>query len=826
MNLKFEKILQEFKRAPRAELFAKSLHGLERECLRIDSKGMISRKPHPEEYGAPLTNPRVTTDFSEAQIEMVTPPLTSEKYALSYLKNIQIFIRKHLDKNKESIWPISMPSRLPKDPLKIPVAQYGESSKGKAKTIYRKGLLNRYGSKMQAICGTHYNYSFPEKFWDLQMKLTKTKKSRTEFINDSYFHLMRNFLRLSWLEIYLFGSSPAFDESFITKKHPALKKFGKRTYYGEHTTSFRTSELGYGYPAQTRLNVSFNSLDEYIDDLERILSTPHPQYEKYKDQLNSNLLQIPNEYYSAARPKRAELGHESIVDALKNRGVQYLEIRCPDLCTNCSTGVGVSNLRFLHTLIIYSLFKASPKMSTEEHIQTVQNNNMVSLYGRKKNLKLLKKGKEISMKNWALAELKSMRKVAEILDKATSSTDYTQTIDKQIEKVNDPAKTPSAKMLKEMKDGKMEYLDYGTKIAKGFQEKFKTSRVYPEIQKELKAIAKKSVQDKEDFEAWDEMFTLGYEDMEVSTQIVIKEALKRGLKIEILDRKDNFIYISKGSKGQYVKQATKTGLDSYITFLIMENKQVTKKVLEKHKIRVPKGGIYYTERSALRNLPNVKSVVKPTSTNFGIGIGFTDAGEKIQYKKAVQEAFKHGDSVIVEEFVEGKEFRLLVIGRKVVGVIHRIPANITGDGIHKIKELIKLKNANPKNFKIKKEHIRTGEAEKSKLRKQGLTINSIPNKGQQVFLRDNSNVSTGGDPIDMSEDVHKSYKEAAVKAAKAMNARICGVDLIIKDIKKPATKNNYAIIETNFNPVLKFHNFPQEGKNRKVGKAVLDLLGF
>jgi len=182
--------------------------------------------------------------------------------------------------------------------------------------------------------------------------------------------------------------------------------------------------------------------------------------------------------------------------------------------------------------------------------------------------------------------------------------------------------------------------------------------------------------------------------------------------------------------------------------------------------------------------------------------------------------------VIVEEFVEGKEFRLLVIGRKVVGVIHRIPANITGDGIHKIKELIKLKNANPKNFKIKKEHIRTGEAEKSKLRKQGLTINSIPNKGQQVFLRDNSNVSTGGDPIDMSEDVHKSYKEAAVKAAKAMNARICGVDLIIKDIKKPATKNNYAIIETNFNPVLKFHNFPQEGKNRKVGKAVLDLLGF
>lgn len=326
--------------------------------------------------------------------------------------------------------------------------------------------------------------------------------------------------------------------------------------------------------------------------------------------------------------------------------------------------------------------------------------------------------------------------------------------------------------------------------------------------------------------------TPGYEDLEVSTQIVIKEALARGLTVEILDRQENFIRLRCGDHVEYVKQATKTSKDSYVTFLIMENKHVTKLILEEHSIRVPKGNLYDSFNEATQyyhDFSAITCVVKPLTTNFGLGVSFVLPNSPNDFTKALKTAFSHDKSIIVEEYIAGKEYRLLVIGGKTVAVTHRVPANVVGDGTHTVAELIEIKNHDPlRTFGIPTplNVITMGEVEEAELVLQDLTFQSILPKGQQIFLRKNSNISTGGDPIDFTDQISQAYKKIAEKAAAAVKAEFCGVDMIINDIQSKPSEDNYAIIELNFNPTLGFHNFPAEGKNRQVEKAVIDLLGF
>ncbi len=324
-----------------------------------------------------------------------------------------------------------------------------------------------------------------------------------------------------------------------------------------------------------------------------------------------------------------------------------------------------------------------------------------------------------------------------------------------------------------------------------------------------------------------------YENLELSTQILIKEALRRKVDVEILDMNDNFIKLKKGSKVEYIKQATRTSADSYITALIMENKAVTKYVLNEHKSMVPEGKIYNDLKDARIDYESFKKkslVIKPNNTNFGIGVSILKYNySKKNFIEALEVAFNHDKSVIVEEFIEGKEYRFLVIDDKVIGVLHRIPANITGDGIHTIQDLVYEKNKNPlrgKGYKTPLEKINFGEIEKNYLKMQGKNIKYIPQKDEVIFLRKNSNISTGGDSIDFTDQVIDEYKSIAIQSAKAVGAKICGADIIIKDIFKKPDKNNYAVIELNFNPALHIHAFPYKGINRNPEKHVLDLLGF
>lgn len=326
---------------------------------------------------------------------------------------------------------------------------------------------------------------------------------------------------------------------------------------------------------------------------------------------------------------------------------------------------------------------------------------------------------------------------------------------------------------------------------------------------------------------------LDYIGLELSTQVLIREALNRGIHVEILDREDNFIRLQKEERTEYVKQATRTSADNYIAPLIMENKEVTKLVLREHGINVPAGITALTEEDALERLRDFDGkdiVIKPKTTNFGKGVGILKKDRtQEEYKNAVKQAFIYDSSVMIEEFIEGREYRFLVIGDEVPAILRRIPANVEGDGKHSIEELVVEKNRNPlrgKGYVTPLEKISLGFIEKEYLALQGKDFHTVPRKGETVFLRENSNISTGGDSIDHTDDVLDSYKKIAVAAAKAAGAKICGADVIIRDIQGEPNASNYSVIELNFNPALHIHDYPFQGKNRLVEKKVLDLLGL
>jgi glutamate--cysteine ligase len=326
---------------------------------------------------------------------------------------------------------------------------------------------------------------------------------------------------------------------------------------------------------------------------------------------------------------------------------------------------------------------------------------------------------------------------------------------------------------------------------------------------------------------------MNIEMLELSTQVLIDEARARGVEVEILDPDDNFIALRRDGRTEYVKQATRTSADTYISALLMENKEVTKKVLRAAGLRVPAGGKYRLPAPALAAYPEYsdhKIVVKPNSTNFGEGVAILEPGvEYSAYRAALEAAFALDASVLVEEFVAGREFRFLVIGGQTRAVLHRVPANVRGDGRLTIRELVAVKNQDPRRgegYRKPLERIRLDPVELDFLAGQGLSPESIPAAGALVFLRKNSNISTGGDSIDFTETMPAVYQRWAEQATAAVRAQICGLDMIIPELAAEGPEAAYSILELNFNPALHIHDFPAEGKNRHVERYVLDLLGF
>jgi len=431
--------------------------GIEKESLRMDEDGSIAQTVHPVMLGSALTHRFITTDYSEALIEFVTPPEQSIKSALEFLEDLHMFVYKRLD--NEILWSTSMPCVV-KGESTIPVAQYGLSNLAKMKTVYREGLGYRYGKNMQIISGVHFNFSFSKKFWQLLYQSSGYNEPLQEYINQSYFSLIRNLLRVGWIIPYLFGASPAVCKSFFSGMKTDLSLFDENTYYEPFATSLRMSDIGYQNNKENEkgFKACYDNLDEYIANIKWATETPCREYEKigvkvngeYK-QLNANILQIENEYYSTVRPKQITRPNEMPVNALKERGIQYIELRSIDINAFDPIGINETQLHFLEALMLFCLLTKSPEIDMQERNEIDNNEMQVALKGRTPGLKLSKNGDVISLFEWSQKIFSAMRPVCELLDKTKDSQLYTSSLDSLSELVDNPEKTPSARMLNEMK---------------------------------------------------------------------------------------------------------------------------------------------------------------------------------------------------------------------------------------------------------------------------------------------------------------------------------------------------------------------------------------
>ena len=309
--------------------------GIEKESLRINLDGSLSQARHPSELGSPLTHPYITTDYSEALLELITPVCNSVSDVIHSLNSIHQYVFQNI--GEEYLWAASMPCILEGE-KEIPIAQYGNSNIGKMKHVYRKGLASRYGRTMQSIAGIHFNFSLNDKFWKEWHTLSNTSASLQDFKSTSYFSVLRNFYRVLWVVLYLYGASPAVCKSFLNGRQHQLERFARGTYFLPHATSLRMGDLGYQSKVQSMIDIGLDNLDEYCNSLLRATKTPYSEYQKIgiktNDdylQLNANLLQIENEYYAPVRPKRVARTGEKPTRALQDHGVEYIEVRCVDL---------------------------------------------------------------------------------------------------------------------------------------------------------------------------------------------------------------------------------------------------------------------------------------------------------------------------------------------------------------------------------------------------------------------------------------------------------------------------------------------------------------
>jgi len=430
--------------------------GIERETLRVNPDGKLALTAHPQPLGAALTHPWITTDFSESLLEFITPVSDRIDTTLAQLADIHRFTIKNVA--DEQFWAGSMPCFIT-DQRQIPFAQYGSSNVGRMKTLYRKGLHNRYGSMMQAISGVHFNFSFPEQFWQQYQPLLQQSGALQAFISEQYLGLIRNYKRYVWLIVYLFGASPAMCKSFLEGRESRYKfqPLGKGSLYLPYATSLRMSDLGYTNSAQSSLNITYNSLSEYIAGLHEAISMPSEEYRNIGvkvngeyQQLNANVLQIENEFYSTIRPKRTTESGERPTCALSKRGVEYIEVRALDVNPFSSVGISAEQMHFLDVFLLYCLLQDSPELSADEQNITEQNLKKVVTDGRRSNLEIMQHGQARLMLDWAEELFADMMPVAHYLDTAYGTERYSGALKQYYMGLLDPARTFSGQVLNQL----------------------------------------------------------------------------------------------------------------------------------------------------------------------------------------------------------------------------------------------------------------------------------------------------------------------------------------------------------------------------------------
>lgn len=537
----------------------------------------------------------------------------------------------------------------------------------------------------------------------------------------------------------------------------------------EPVRSIRNSALG--YTNHPNVKVSYASMKQYLADIERMIEEGKLSEEK--------------EFYTPLRFR----GGKKVAD-LATTGVRYIELRNIDLNPYARLGINPEQVRFLQLFLMYMLWTEEKEDCDQWVAEGTTRNNKVALEQPSDQTEFHQEGREI---------LEGMKQMLVELD----WLDSLYLVEEALTQMDHPEQTLAAKLYQEAQLSSQQEVA----VALGHQ-------YYKESHERPYQLA-------------------GFREMELSTQIFMFDAIQKGVQVKVLDESDQFLRLQFQDHVEYVKNANMTSKDSYIVPLIMENKTVTKKVLKEAGFRVPGGAEFSSMEEAVKAYPRFADqafVIKPKSTNYGLGITIFKEGASLEdYQAGLAIAFREDSSVLVEEFMPGTEYRFFVIDGEVQAIMLRVPANVIGDGIRTVKELVEEKNSDPlrgTNHRAPLELIQLGELEQLMLKEQGLTIESVPQANQIVYLRENSNISTGGDSIDMTDEFSEAYKKIAVSAVEALGAKISGIDLIIpdKEIDPTTDKKAYRIIEANFNPAMHMHVYPFAGKGRRLTMNVLKLL--
>ncbi|AUC92543.1 bifunctional glutamate--cysteine ligase GshA/glutathione synthetase GshB [Streptococcus suis] len=723
--------------------------GLERESLRINSDNRVAQTPHPEKLGSRSFHPYIQTDYSEPQLELITPVAHSTKEARRFLGAITDVAVRSMEKT-EYLWPLSMPPVISEEEIQI--AQLESDYEYQ----YRVGLAERYGKLLQSMSGIHYNFELGK---DLTQQLFEASDydDLITFKNALYLKLAQNFLRYRWLLTYLYGASSLAEKGFLSEEVGCVR-------------SIRNSK--HGYVNAEDVHISFSSLEQYVADIEQAVQ--------------SGQLSAEKEFYSAVRLRGAKTSRDYL-----SKGISYLEFRSFDLNPYDPLAISQETLDTVH-LFILSLLWLDQLTDVDNTLAKADKlNNLIALSHPHTPL---------PSEADATPILTAMKAIV-----AHFGLDdyYGQLIAHVEAALQDPHLTLSGKIAEQVEDGSLE--KFGQQQGQVFHDY-----------------------------AWTAPYALkGYENMELSTQLILFDAIQMGLHVEILDEEDQFLKLWHGDHVEYIKNGNMTSKDNYVIPLAMANKVVTKKILDQAGFPVPAGAEFANKTDALRYYGQVASsaiVVKPKSTNFGLGISiFQEPASLADYEKALDIAFSEDSHVLVEEFVAGTEYRFFILDGKCEAVLLRVAANVVGDGSSTIRELVDQKNQDPlrgRDHRSPLEIINLGDIELLMLEQQGYTPDTVLPEGVQAFLRGNSNISTGGDSIDMTDQMDESYKQLAAAMATAMGAWACGVDLIIPDRTKPASKDepNCTCIELNFNPAMYLHTYTYAGPGQSITPKILRKL--
>ncbi len=470
--------------------------GIEKESLRAQPSGALALTPHPLALGSALTHPSITTDFSESQVELVTGVHKGVQAAIDELTQIHQFTYRTMQAlGDEMLWVSSMPCGLPTDET-IPVARFGSSNVGRAKSVYRLGLSHRYGRRMQTISGIHYNWSFPG------------------VTSEQYFGQIRNFRREAFLLLYLFGASPAVCSSFVAGRQHELQQLSNGTMYMPYGTSLRMGRLGYQSDAQASLAVSYNSLEGYAASLQDALTRPYPAYEKVGiqnpggdyNQLGATLLQIENEFYGTIRPKRVIFPGERPLHALRERGVEYIEVRLMDLDPFEPVGITTQTMRFLDVFLLHCLTSASPPDSPDEIAALARNQHRTAARGREPGLLLERGAQQVALTDWGLEIIAQCAPIAAALDAAHGGALYSDALEAAKVGLRDASTLPSARVLAVMaQDFDNSFVRFARAQSEKTRAAFHALPFSTEQDAHFKALSAQSIAEQKQIESLDSM---------------------------------------------------------------------------------------------------------------------------------------------------------------------------------------------------------------------------------------------------------------------------------------------------------------------------------